>query len=233
LELQFNPNKFWTVKLTGNQQVAIDSGISVYLKQYVDQRLPFWTTVKDPTGALWWTTPQGSGGQPANYFATNVNSSADRCTRLQGLKKPQTSEYAFSVISSYRSPVCPICSVSVSAFLKSVSAGGAYRWQSASSDWLLWFGSGSRHGCHHERSIGPNRFTARPKAPDLNFSYRTKLFRDRIGTTFQLNVKDATENGHLKGLTLIPTEDIGITGSSIPAVHPHRHDGSIMVQRHT
>ena len=40
LELQFNPTKYWTLKATGNQQVAIDSNISVFMTEYIAQRLP-------------------------------------------------------------------------------------------------------------------------------------------------------------------------------------------------
>ena len=39
---------------------------------------------------------------------------------------------------------------------------------------------------------------------DLNMSYTTRLFNGRIRTRFQLNIKNATESGHLQGIAVNP-----------------------------
>ena len=39
---------------------------------------------------------------------------------------------------------------------------------------------------------------------DLNLSYRTRLFSSKIGTRFQLNVRNATEGGRLQGVAVNP-----------------------------
>ncbi|HVS51081.1 MAG TPA: TonB-dependent receptor plug domain-containing protein [Opitutaceae bacterium] len=202
LELQFNPTRYWTLKATGNQQVAIDSNISVYMSQYIALRLPFWTTVKDPLGNLWWTLPNGSQ-TPQSYFNGNVLSPLTVALGNQGLKKPQTREYTFNIITNYR--LAGLGSLAERfAWMKGVSVGGAYRW--ASQGAIGYYGSApdpttglittlDRSKPFYDKAVGHL---------DLNAAYRTRLFNNRIGATFQLNIKDATENGHLQGYAVNP-----------------------------
>ena len=39
---------------------------------------------------------------------------------------------------------------------------------------------------------------------DTFVSYRTRLFRNKVGTRFQLNVRNLTENGHLQRIAVNP-----------------------------
>lgn len=50
LELNFNPTRNWTLKMTGAKQQTIDSNISPRLQQFLDSRLPVWQGVKDDAG---------------------------------------------------------------------------------------------------------------------------------------------------------------------------------------
>ena len=205
LELQFNPTKYWTLKATGNQEVAIDSNISVFMTEYIAQRLPIWTTIKDPSGNLWWTTSQGSNGIPQSYFNGNVLSPLTIALGQQGLKKPQTREYTFNVISSYHLGGLTGIMGDRFPWLKNASVGGAYRWASQAA--IGYYGSApdpvsgvittlDRTKPFYDKSVGHL---------DLNASYRTKLFGNRIGATFQLNIKDVTENGNrLMGVGINP-----------------------------
>jgi outer membrane receptor protein involved in Fe transport len=203
LELQFNPSKYWTVKVTGAQQVAIDSNISVYLSEFINQRLPYWTTVTDPTGALWWTTPNGSNGAPVNYFNPNILSPLTIALASQGLAKPQTSKYTYTVLSNYR--LAGLAGLGERfSFLKAISVGGAYRWQSQAA--IGYYGSAPDPTTGVITTLDRTKPFYNPSVGHLDFtsSYRTKLFSNRIGTTFQLNVKDVTENGHLLGVSVNP-----------------------------
>lgn len=43
---------------------------------------------------------------------------------------------------------------------------------------------------------------------DALVGYRTKLFADKIGATFQLNVRNLTEGGHLQPFAAYPTGEV-------------------------
>ena len=204
LELQFNPTKFWTVKATGNKQIAIDSNISVYMSEYIAARLPLWTTIKDPSGNFWWLTSQGSQGVPQQYFNTNVLSPYTIAQATAGLRKPQTREYTLNLISNYRLAGLGGLASERFAWLKNATIGGAYRWASEAA--IGYYGAAPDPVTGLITTLDKTRpfYDKAVGHLDLNASYRTKLFGNRIGTTFQFNVKDATEGGHLQGYAINP-----------------------------
>jgi hypothetical protein len=210
LELQFNPTRYWTVKATGNQQEAIDSGVSVFIQQFVNERLPFWTTVRIPTdrlpdgsqlvgaGDLWWTGANGTG-TPVNYFNQNVQTPLNLAITTQGKKKPQTREYTFNFITNYQ-----LAGIAGDhKWLRNMAVGGAFRWASKGAIGYL---AAAPDPDGVVRSLDRNKpVFDKPQANlDLNLSYRTRLFRDRVGTRFQLNIRNVTENGRLRGVAVNP-----------------------------
>ncbi|MBI5770591.1 MAG: hypothetical protein HZA93_22630 [Verrucomicrobia bacterium] len=214
LELQFNPSRFWTIKATGTQGEAIDSNISVFMQKFVDERLPFWTTVRIPTdplpgggqlagaGQLWWTTSTGSNGQPVNYFTTNVATPLGQANANSGKRKPQFREYSFNVISNFQ--LGGLGSFAEShPWLKNASVGGAYRWSSKAAIGYL---AAAPDADGVVRRLDKNKpFFDDPTGNlDLNASYRTRLFRNKVGVRFQLNVRNATESGRLQGVAINP-----------------------------
>lgn len=214
LELQFNPNRYWTLKATGNQQEAIDSNISLFMQQFINDRLPFWTTVRIPTdrlpdgsqlvgaGNLWWTTATGSNGMPVNYFTTNVQTPLNLAITTQGKKKPQTREYRFRVITNYQ--LAGLTGLSGDRpWLKRMSVGGSYGWSSKGAIGYL---AGAPDADGVVRTLDRTRpYYDKPVGNlDLTVSYRVRLFSNRVGTAFQLNVRNVTENGHLQGVAVNP-----------------------------
>ncbi len=214
LELQFNPNRYWTVKATGNQQEAIDSNISVFMQKFVDERLPFWTTVRIPTdplpgggqltgaGNLWWTTSTGNNGQPVNYFTTNVATPLGQANANSGKRKPQTREYTLNFITSYQLGGLGAFAES-HPWLKKSSIGGSYRWASKAA--IGYYAAAADPDGIVRKLDKEKPFFDKPTGSvDLNVSYRTTLFRSKIGTRFQLNVRNATESGRLQGVAINP-----------------------------
>lgn len=210
LELQFNPTRYWTMKATGNQQEAIDSGVSVFIQQFVNERLPFWTTVRIPTdrlpdgsqlvgaGDLWWTGSNGTG-VPVNYFNNNVQTPLNLAITTQGKKKPQTREYTFNLITNYQ--LAGIAGDN--KWLRNMAVGGAYRWASKGAIGYL---GAAPDPDGIVRTLDRNKpvFDKAQGNLDLNMSYRTRLFRDRVGTRFQLNIRNVNESGRLKGVAVNP-----------------------------
>ena len=214
LELQYNPTRFWTVKVTGNQQEAVDSNISLFMQQFINERLPLWTTLRIPTtrlpdgsqlagaGDLWWTTATGSNGQPVNYFNTNVQTPLNLAITSQGKKKPQTREYRFRAITNFQ-----LAGLSGLAgdnpWLKNASIGGSYGWSSRGAIGYL---AGTPDPDGIVRSLDRTKpFYDRAVGNiDVNLGYTTHFFKNKIRTRFQLNVRNATESGHLQGVAINP-----------------------------
>jgi hypothetical protein len=85
--------------------------------------------------------------------------------------------------------------------LKNMSVGGSVRYSSRGS--IGYYGLGYTQGmdlslpANKILQLDPNRPIYAPSEVyvDLLLSYRTKLFRDKIGATFQFNVKNVQESG--------------------------------------
>lgn len=198
LEMQINPTRNWTMKVTANQQEAIDSGVSVHIQNYINERLPIWTTIRNPAGNLWWTTADG-GDVPANYYFTNVRTPLDLAITTQGKKKPQTREYSFNMLTNYR-----LAGIAGDRkWLRNVDVGGAWRWASKGAIGYL---AGAPDADGVVRSLDRNKpvYDKAQSNLDLSLSYRTRLFKDRISARFQLNIRNVTENGSLRGVAVNP-----------------------------
>jgi len=196
--MQFNPTRNWTLKATGNQQEAIDSGVSVHIQRYIQERLPVWTTIRNPAGDLWWTTAE-TGGIPANYFFQNVRTPLDLAITTQGKKKPQTREYSLNLITNYR-----LAGIAGDRkWLRNMEVGGSWRWASKGAIGYL---AGAPDADGQVRRLDANRpvYDQAQSSIDLSMSYRTRLFKDRIGARFQFNIRNVTEGGSLRGVAVNP-----------------------------
>jgi hypothetical protein len=203
VEVQFNPTRYWTSKLTGNQQEAVDSNISLFIQKYINLRLPFWTSVKGPDGALWWQTVQGSNGRPADYYALNIQTPLNLAITTQGKKKPQTREYSFAYTTKYQ--LAGLTGLSDGhPWLKGAALGGSYRWSSRGAIGYLG-GAPDTDGAVRTLDATKPVYDKARDSLSLFGSYRTKLFHDRVGTTFQLNVNNVVKSaGHLQPTAVNP-----------------------------
>ena len=199
VELQFNPSRYWTLKVTGGQQIAMDQNVSLFIQEFIDQRLPFWTTVKDPDGELWWTTRLGSNGIPRDYFTGNIQAPLNLAITTQGKRKPQTREYTLRMTTNYQLAGL----VPDHNWLKGVAVGGSYRWASKGAIGYL-AAPADADGVIRRLDRDRPVYDKPVGNLDLLLSYNTRLFRNKVRTTFQLNVSNVTENGQLKGVAVNP-----------------------------
>lgn len=199
VELQFNPSRYWTLKVTGGQQIAMDQNVSLFIQEFINQRLPFWTTVKDPNGDLWWTTRLGSNGIPRDYFTGNIEAPLNLAITTQGKRKPQTREYTFRMTTNYQLAGL----VPDHKWLKSMAVGGSYRWASKGAIGYL-AAPADADGVIRRLDRDRPVFDKPVGNLDLLLSYNTRLFRNKVRTTFQLNVSNVTESGHLQGVAVNP-----------------------------
>ena len=208
LELQFNPTRNFTLKLTGAQQIAIDSNVSESIQQYIALRRPLWESVRVPTalrpdgtqlpnaGLLWWNL---NNNQAQNYFIGNVESPVNLAITTQGKRKPQIREYSFTGTTKY-----DLAGIAGGhKWLRNASIGGSYRWASKNA---VGYYAGAADPDGVVRRLDRTRpFFDKPVGTaNLLTTYRTKLFNNRVNTTFQLNVNNITESGHLQGVGVNP-----------------------------
>jgi hypothetical protein len=196
--MMINPTRNWTMKFTGQKQEAIDSGVSVHIQNYINERLPIWTTIRNPQGDLWWNTAE-TGGVPADYFFQNVQTPLDLAITTQGKKKPQTREYAFNALTNYRLADL----AGDRKWLRNLEVGGALRWASKGAVGYL---AGAPDPDGVVRRLDPNKpvYDKAQTNIDLFLSYRMRLFNNRVGARFQLNVRNVTESGSLRGVAVNP-----------------------------
>ena len=162
-----------------------------------------------PTGAtghlLWWNIVGAQFNSAATYdstnsaatnFAANVDAPMAVFRALIGRPLPQQREYNVKFNTRYN-----LAGISDNKILKNMSVGTSLRWSSKGS--IGFYGLGydpSKDLTLPQNKIlqlDPNRPIYAPEQTfvDLFASYSTRLYNDKIRATFQLNVKNVTENG--------------------------------------
>jgi hypothetical protein len=115
---------------------------------------------------------------------------------LIGRPRPQIREYSAKFNTKYN-----LAGISDNKILKNMSVGGSLRWSSKGS--IGFYGLGYTQGMdltlasNKILQLDPNRPIYSPAETyvDLFASYKTKLYRDKVRATFQLNVKNVGESG--------------------------------------
>jgi outer membrane receptor protein involved in Fe transport len=198
LELYFNPTPHWTAKLAATKNEAIASGVSADVRSWIEERLKVWTTVIDPrTNTLYWTTPYTPGGSPQAFFRTMVDTPLTLEQALQGKSRPQIRKYNANLTTSYR-----LAGLTEHWLLKRFTVGGAVRY--------LDKGAIGFHGLEQLPAVIEHLDASRPiyDPARSNFdafaAYRTRWFANRVGATFQFNVRSLQENGRLQAIMAGP-----------------------------
>lgn len=197
-ELNYNPNRFWTTKLNVTKTEAIDLNLSPALNQWIEERLPVWQSIVDPeTGRSWFTDRYGTAQSAQEFLAASVMAPLNVANATEGKSRPQVRKYRANLSTSYR-----LAGLTDHNLLKRFTVGGALRWEDK--------GAIGYYGVETPPDIVTALDPSRPiyeKARlygDLFFAYRTRLFSDRVGATFQLNVRNVQESGRLQAISAYP-----------------------------
>ena len=207
VEATYNPTPNWRIKFTGAQAVALDQAISPEMWDYLQNRLPVWTTARgdlvpgsgDGKGALWWTSPATNNRPTAEVsYIDGLLSPYLVAAANVGKPRTQVRKYRWAALTNY---------AFTEGWLKNFNVGGALRWEDKAS---IGFGgkppttSGSYAGAIIE--LDPNkpywdraRFYA-----DLSAGYRFRMFGDKVRGRVQLNIRDAFESGRLQKVAVNP-----------------------------
>lgn len=197
IELNFNPTRFWTFQSSLTETRTINTNVSSATTEWIAHRMPIWTTIRDPrTNTLWWTTAYGNT-RPVDAFTNNVDIPLKIILQQQGKANPQVRRYKFKFATNYQ-----LAGITENRWLKNVNVGGAFRWEDK--------GAIGYYGAQQLPAVITDLDSNRPvwdKAHyyvDAFVSYRTKLFANKIGATFQLNVRNLGENGRLQPVGAYP-----------------------------
>ena len=197
IELNLNPTRFWTMAGSFTDTQTANTNVSKTTTDWIAHRMPIWTTIIDPrTNTPWWTTSYG-GNTPRASFISNVETPLKILLQQQGKANPQIRRYRLKGSTSFQ-----LAGLTENRFLKSVNVGGALRWESRGG--IGYYGVQQYPAPITE--LDPNRpiWDKAHLYADVFVTYRTKLFANKVGTSFQLNVRNLGENGRLQPVGAYP-----------------------------
>lgn len=208
IEINYNPTRFWTLAGSVTDTQSMTMNVSRSVQDYIDQRMPLWTTIKDPTidpavepQQLWWTHNYGGSQTAAQNFATFVEAPYGVIREQEGKPKPQVRRYAAKLSTNVR-----LAGLTEHAFWKKFSVGGSLRWEDKGS--IGFYGVQSLPATI--TALDPNRpiYDEAHTYIDAFVTYRTRLWRNKVGATFQLNARNIQESGRLQPIAAFPDGSI-------------------------
>ncbi len=198
LELNFNPTKYWTVSANAAQTQSINTNVATSINDWINQRLPIWTTIVDQAASLnwtpaqlaaepqrlWWTHNYGGNQTAQQNYISFVQTPYAVTQQKQGKANPQIARYSAKISTNYQLAGLG----SENPILKRFNVGGAFRWSAPLA--IDYYGAQSLPAVI--TSLDPNKpiYQKAQYHIDAFIGYRTKLFADRIPARFQLNVSD-------------------------------------------
>lgn len=201
LELNYNPTRFWTIKLTAAQQQAVDTELSNNANKFFEEHLPALMAITDPvTGGNWWSTNIGSGStaSPQNWYFVNILTTLTQASANAGKPRPQTREWRFAATTNFR-----LAGVTGHKWLKNMAVGGSLRWEDKAV--LGYYGAAPLpNGAIVEYDVTRPIYDPARTYVDFLATYDLKLFRGKVKTRIQLNVRNALENGRLQPFVYNP-----------------------------
>jgi hypothetical protein len=198
IEVNFNPTRHWTVSASFTEAESRNERVSKAMADYIAERMPIWTTIRDErTGERWWTTNYGGSQTAAQNYATFVETPYLVVQQQEGKANPQVRRYNARISTNVQ-----LAGFSDNSIAKRFSVGGAVRWEDKTS--IGYYGLQTYPAVI--TALDPNR-PIWDKARfylDAFVSYRTRLWADRIPATFRLNVRNLQENGRLQAIGAFP-----------------------------
>jgi hypothetical protein len=209
VELNLNLTRYWTVAASATDTQSITANVSTAVAQWAAQRMAIWTTIKDPRGAdrvfgtaddgpvNWWTQNYGGTQTAAQNYAVFVESPYNVLKQKEGKTNPQIRRYAARISTNFR-----FAGVTEHNFWKKVNVGGALRWEDRGA--IGYYGIQDAAGTYIALDPSKPIYNRAHTYVDAFVGYRTRIFRDKIGTTIQLNVQNLQESGRLQPTGAFP-----------------------------
>lgn len=194
----------WNLKITGAEKKTIDSNLAAGITKYIKERQPVleaasYTNLTTGVTTSYWNSVWSGTQTHKDTWYTNVLSVYNPLVANLGKPRPQVRRYSMSATTSYN-----LVGMTHQKYLKNVRLGGTLSWASKAS---IGYGYGTP-----ELDVATNVYWIRTLNPDKRFydkarfsldswvAYDFRMFRDRIKSSVQLNVKNMLENGRLQGV---------------------------------
>jgi outer membrane receptor protein involved in Fe transport len=193
LELNYNPSRNLSMKLTAAKQETIDARVSDASQEYIAMRMPYWTAAVDPlTGESWWET--SSRGR--SWFEGQFGATYELGRANIGKPRTQVRKWRGALTSRYRFG-------DREGWIKNLSLGGTARWEDRAA---IGFLGDVDPALGRITTLDPNRPVWDKARAYFDFwgSYDLRLFGGRVRTKLQLNVRNAFESGRLQAITVNP-----------------------------
>ena len=209
VELNFNPTRYWTLAASGTDTQSYVSGAGTSLATWIDMRMPIWTTIKDPRGpdhvlgtpddapVSWWTTNYGGNQTAAQNYALNVGAPFSLLRQQEGKPRTQLRRYNAKFSTKF-----DLAGFTEHRILKRFNVGGSVRWADKAA--IGFYGVQSLPDPITELDGNRPIYDKAQYYVDAFFSYRTKLWGDRMGATFQFNARNIQEGGRLQAIGVDP-----------------------------
>jgi hypothetical protein len=198
IELNYNPTNYWTVAASLTKNESKNANVSADIAQWISERMPIWTTIRDQrTGALWWNTNYGGSQTAAQNFAVFVGAPYAVVQQSEGSPQPNIRKYSARLSTNFK-----FSGITQHEQLKKFEAGGALRFQD--KGFLGYYGLQQfpatiteldRNRPIWDRGDFFGKKTSGHYSLDLNFRYRTRLWANKVGTSLQLNIRNVQERG--------------------------------------
>jgi len=213
--IYFNPTHYWTASINFTDTQSYIKNVSSTLQKWIDQRMPIWTTLVDQAASiywtpaqlaaepqhLWWTHNYGGTQTAQQNFQAFVATPYSVIKQLENNANPQLRRYNFRASTNYK-----LAGITDNHILRNFSIGGAVRWESPAA--IGFWGVPDANGIYQTLDASKPIYDHANAYYDLVVGYRTKLFKGRIPASFQLNVRNLTENGHLQPIAAYPDGSI-------------------------
>lgn len=190
VEIHYNPTRYWTVSASMTEKQTINTRLARNVATYIAERMPTWTSVVDPrTGELWWKSNYNNYAEtPEVYFNRLVGNPLKIATATEGLSRPQIRRYSGNVSTNFR-----LEGITDHNLLRRFNVGGAVRYESKGA--IGYWGLQQLPAEITDYDINRPIYDKEHFYIDGFVSYRTRFFSDRVGATFQLNVRNLQEEG--------------------------------------
>lgn len=206
IELHYNPVNYWTLTANFTENETINTRLGPNVSAYVAQRLPFWSTIIDPTPTatgtkLWFDQRYTVNETQRAQYDRAVAGALQTAQALEGLPRPQIRRYRANLATTFR-----LSGISNNKILRGITLTGAARYESKASIGFL--GDPDAGGIYRTFDVSRSVYDKGHIYADAGVSYRTKLWRNKVGANFQLNVRSINENGRLQPINALVTGEI-------------------------
>ncbi len=198
IEINYNPTNFWTMKLNVTESETLNATLSPNVLKWIRERVPVYEKIIDPSiGRPWFTERYGNFSSASQYLNANVIAPLKLSVALEGKSRPQIRKYRANFSTNYR-----LAGLSENKYLKRINVIGAVRWEDKGA--INYYGLQQYPATITEYDPTRPIYDKAHTYIDVGAAYRTRLFAEKVGATFQVNVRNVQESGRLQPVNAYP-----------------------------